>query len=88
MGYGIEIGCEVEELEVTGVIKSAHDDRVELALLAELLRFKYAAGDLFHKLRVNEKSDLVVVGVDVVVLLEQESQWLMNEASAPSRIKL
>ena len=40
-----------------GVMGSAEDDLVEVILEPELFRFNNPPGDLFHKFRVNEKSD-------------------------------
>jgi predicted phage tail protein len=87
MGYGIDIGCEVDDDdEVTGVINSTDDDRVELLLELESFRFNNEAGDLFHKLRVNEISDLAVDGADVLIFVA--SQLAINDASTPSLMRL
>lgn len=83
MGYGIEMGCEVDEMEVTGVINSADELRVELLLEPELFRFRRPAGDLFQRLLVNDNSDL-----DVAECCVCASQLAMKEARTPSRIKL
>ena len=41
-------------------MSSAEEDLVELILDPELVRFNNPPGDLFHKFRVNEKSDDLV----------------------------
>lgn len=69
-------------MDVTGVMSSAEDERVEVPLEVELFRLSRLAGDLFHMFRVNEGSDLMGDGCTFA------SQCAMNEARTPSRMRL
>ena len=65
-------------------MSSAEDERVELKLDDELFRFNNPPDDLFHKFLVDDVSDLVEGGCDVLLA----SQLAINEDNTPSRIKL
>jgi hypothetical protein len=69
-------------MDVTGVISSADELLVELLLEPELFRFNSAAGDLFHRLREEERS------FEVAECCACASQLAIKEASTPSRIRL
>ena len=65
-------------------MNSTEEDRVELVLDDELFRFNNPPGDLFHKFRVNDNSDLVGGWYGGLVV----SQLAINEDKTPSLIKL
>lgn len=77
------MGWDVDD--VTGVMSSTDDERDELVLDDEF-RFNRLLGDLFQRFRVNEGSARDAGEADDAVALA--SQLAMNEASAPSRIRL
>jgi hypothetical protein len=81
----IGMGCDV--VEVTGVMSSMDEERVEVPLDEDGLRFSRAPGDLFHKLRVNEGSAFAFDGEPMFAFV-LASQLAINDARALSRIRL
>ena len=81
----IGMGCDV--VEVTGVMSSVDEERVEVPLDEDGLRFSRAPGDLFHRLRVNEGSVFPFDGEPMFAFV-LASQLAINDARALSRIRL
>jgi hypothetical protein len=79
---GMEIGCEV--VDVTGVMSSVEDDRVDVPLDVDAVRFRRLPGDLFHRLRVNDGSARDE-GEQILLLA---SQLAMKDARTLSRMRL
>ena len=79
----MEMGCEVDETDVPGDWSSADEDRDEVPLEAEFVRFSRLLGDLLlHRLRLDDPSDLFDDGF---VAAAKASEWAINDDKTLSR---